>query len=427
MRLGGRLRAAIDILDDIDRRRRPASDALRDWGLSHRFAGSGDRAAIGNLVHDALRKRRSAVAMLGDETSRAAVFGALLLSGAETSSSLNAAFDGDRFAPDDLTENELRTIAAHDPEGVSESVRADVPDWCAPEFRSAFGDGWAVEAAALAARAPLDLRVNTIRATPENVLSALKRTGAAPCEFAPHGLRIAPVAGHGRHPNVQAEPAFRKGRFEIQDEGSQMAGILAATGTARQVLDFCAGAGGKSLALSAALNNRGQIFAHDAERRRLAPIFDRLKRGGCRNVQVLADAGELTPLEGRMDLVLADAPCTGSGVWRRRPDAKWRLTDRQFRWRLAEQSAILDASARFVRPGGRLAYVTCSVFPSENDRQIESFLRRRPDFTIANPVLLWNEMFEGRAGRIFATERGLLMTPNRTNTDGFFISIARRV
>src|SRR5690606_5792063 len=162
------------------------------------------------------------------------------------------------------------------------------------------------------------------------------------------GIRIPPIEGDGRHPNVQAEPAFQKGWFEVQDEGSQLVALLAGAAAGMQVLDYCAGAGGKSLALSSAMGNRGQIFAHDAEKQRLAPIFERIRRADARNVQVVAKSAELEPLAGRMDIVLVDAPCTGSGTWRRRPDAKWRLTGRQLDVRRAEQAAILDAAARFV-------------------------------------------------------------------------------
>src|SRR5690606_22432392 len=161
-----------------------------------------------------------------------------------------------------------------------------------------------------------------------------------------------------RHPNVQAEPAFRKGWLEVQDDGSQIVAELTQAAPGEQVLDFCAGAGGKTLALSAMMENQGQIHAHDAGRPRLAPIFERLKRAGCRNVQVHGDAEGLAPIEGRMDLVVVDAPCTGSGTWRRRPDAKWRLTRQQLDARCAEQSAILETASRYVRPGGRLAYIT---------------------------------------------------------------------
>ncbi len=388
MRLGGRLAAAIEVLDDIDRRHRPAADALKDWGLSHRFAGAGDRAAIGNIVYDALRRKRSAGWLLDGDTPRAVAIGALLLEWGETAASLNQAFDGDRFAPPPVTGEEMRSIEERSAVTAPDIVAADCPDWAAPLLQDAFGPQWVAEAAALAGRPPLDLRVNTLKATREKVLAELEETGAAATAIAPQGLRIPPIAGAGRHPNVQAEPAFQKGWFEVQDEGSQIAALLAGTAPGMQVLDYCAGAGGKTLALSAAMENRGQIFAHDAEKQRLVPIFERLRRAESRNVQVVAKPAELEPLAGHMDIVLIDAPCTGSGTWRRRPDAKWRLTDRQLETRRAEQAAILDTASGFVKPGGLLVYVTCSVFEAENGGQIDAFRARAGAFSAVDHAAL---------------------------------------
>ncbi|MEX0345413.1 MAG: RsmB/NOP family class I SAM-dependent RNA methyltransferase [Rhizobiaceae bacterium] len=426
MRLGGRLQAAIEIIDDIEKRHRPAAEALRDWGLSHRFAGSGDRSAIGNFVYDALRRKRTAQALLGGESGRASVIGAVLLSTSETPASLASAFGGDRFAPEPISEVEARAIDGFSSNSLTDDQRSDVPEWCVTELRSTFGDDWVNEAACLADRPPLDLRVNSIKAERNKVATALKRTGAKPCEIAPLGLRIPPISGHGRHPNVQAEPAFRKGWFEVQDEGSQIVAELAAQGSPKQVLDFCAGAGGKSLALSAAMDNKGQIHAHDTDRQRLAPIFDRLKRAGCRNVQIVADGGDLVSLEGRMDLVLVDAPCTGSGTWRRRPDAKWRLSNQQLETRRAEQAAILDEAVRYVRPGGRLVYVTCSVFHSENDKQIAQLLDKAPDYQLADPGSFWCSVFPEHIESVTISQFGVQLSPNKSGTDGFYFAALRR-
>jgi 16S rRNA (cytosine967-C5)-methyltransferase len=194
-----------------------------------------------------------------------------------------------------------------------------------------------------------------------------------------------------------------------------------------QVLDFCAGAGGKTLAMSAAMENTGQLFAHDAEKQRLAPIFDRLKRAGCRNVQVVSDAADLASHEAQMDLVLVDAPCTGSGTWRRRPDAKWRLTDRQLAARVAEQASILDAAAAHVKPGGRLAYVTCSVFAEENERQVAAFRERSAAFVAEDHREFWRRAFDlDEAGALIDPVTGIRLSPARTGTDGFYVAILRR-
>jgi 16S rRNA (cytosine967-C5)-methyltransferase len=427
MRLGGRLAAAIEVLEDIGRRHRPVADALKDWGLSHRFAGGGDRAAIGNIVYDALRHKRSAGWLLGEDTPRAIGFGALLLEWGQTAQSLNDALDGDKFAPPLLTAAELQAIADRRLADAPDAVRADVPDWCAPLFERAFGPIWVDEGAALATRPPLDLRVNTLQANRDKVLAELTGTGAKPAAIAPHGIRIPPIDGDGRHPNVQAEPAFQKGWFEVQDEGSQVAAALAGAEAGMQVLDFCAGAGGKTLALSASMDNRGQIFAHDAEKARLAPIFDRIRRSENRNVQIVTKPAELAPLGNHMDIVLVDAPCTGSGTWRRRPDAKWRLTQRQLDARKGEQSAILDAAKAYVKPGGLLVYVTCSVFDQENGEQVAAFRDRNSGFVPVDHRALWDSRFPGReaAARI-GTRGDISLSPALSGTDGFYFCALRR-
>jgi 16S rRNA (cytosine967-C5)-methyltransferase len=427
MRLGGRLAAAIEVLEDIEKRRRPAADALKDWGLSHRFAGAGDRAAIGNIVYDALRRKRSAGWLVGDDTPRAIGFGAMLLEWRETAQSLNQALEGDRFAPPPLSATELEAIASRSLDDAPAAVRADCPDWCAPLLEQAFGADWVEEGRALAARPPLDLRVNTINANRERILGELSGMGAAPTKIATQGIRIPPIDGSGRHPNVQAEPAFQKGWFEVQDEGSQIAAELAGAKPGMQVLDFCAGAGGKTLALSAAMENRGQIFAHDAEKIRLAPIFDRIRRSDNRNIQVVSKLNELVPLQGQMDIVLIDAPCTGSGTWRRRPDAKWRLTQRQLDVRKAEQAAIRDAAKVHVKPGGLLVYITCSVFDEENSDQVGRFAAANPDFSPVDHRALWEGHFPDRAeaARIDPSA-GIVLTPARSGTDGFFFAALRR-
>jgi len=423
MRLGGRLAAAIEVLEDMERRRRPAADALKDWGLSHRFAGSADRSAIGNIVYDALRRKRSAGWITGQDTPRGQAFGAVLLEWGQTPDALNAALQGDKFAPPALDERELETIAARNLDSAADAVRADCPDWCVPLLEAAYGADWVKEAAAMAARPPLDLRVNSLLSTQDKVLAELAEMRAAPAALAPHGVRIPPIDGSGRHPNVQAEPAFQKGWFEVQDEGSQIVAHLAEAEPGMRVLDFCAGAGGKTLELAAAMENTGQIFAHDADKARLAPIFDRLRRAEAKNVEVAAKRAELEPLVGSMDLVLVDAPCTGSGTWRRRPDAKWRLSAKQLAARQAEQASILDDASRFVKPGGRLVYITCSVFAEENDEQVRRFhSAREAEFAVADHAALVKRSFGHAENRMAVGSHGVSLSPARTRTDGFFFA-----
>jgi 16S rRNA (cytosine967-C5)-methyltransferase len=427
MRLGGRLSAAIDVLTDMDTRRRPVADGLKDWGLSHRFAGSGDRAAIGNIVYDALRMKLSHAYLMDDDSPRAAVFAVMLRQWGTDADRLARELEGDSFAPQVLSEAERKALETRNLASAPDHVQADLPEWIVPRFATAFGGDWLAEAQAMTARPPLDLRVNTLKASRDKVLKALDRTGASPTAIAPQGLRIAPITGAGRHPNVTSELSFRKGWFEVQDEGSQIVAALSGAMPGEKVLDFCAGGGGKTLALSAAMENKGQIHAFDADRIRLAPIIERLKRAGTRNVQVHDRIAALEPLRGRMDRVLVDAPCTGTGTWRRRPDTKWRLTEQQLAERCAQQDEVLRDAAAYVRPGGRLIYITCSVLPDENEARIAAFVADHPDFKPVPMLADWQTRFGADAARPRATaQEGLMLTPKRTGTDGFFFAMLER-
>ncbi len=430
MRLGGRIAAAVEVLDDIAARRRPVADALKDWGLSHRFAGSGDRSAIGNLVYDVLRRRRSLAHRMGSEAAAALVFGAVLDAGA-TPEALAAALDGDRFAPPLPSGEALaRFLSPASLDGAPAAVAADVPDWLAEPLEASLGAEWIAEARALSMRPPLDMRANLLRATREEVLAELGPFAARPTAISPWGLRIAPIEGDGRHPNVQVERGFQTGRFEIQDEGSQIAALLADARGGMRVLDYCAGAGGKTLALAAAAGNEAEIHAFDADRQRLAPIWDRLARAGAERVEVHSPRDDLSPLHGTMDLVLVDAPCTGAGTWRRRPDAKWRLSQAQVEKRMAEQDKALEAAARFVRPGGRLVFVTCSVLRAENASRIERFLERDRAFGLFDAQALWRSHLANAPEAYLAERIGegavLTLTPRRSDTDGFFFAAMER-
>lgn len=415
---GGRLQAAIEVLQDIETRHRPASEALADWGRSHRFAGAGDRAAIGNLVFDALRQKRSLGYRMGSDTPRALALGAFAFvwhCGVEKIDTLLA---GDRHAPEALTDSERIAIRHASLQGAPEAVQADVPDWVWPAFQEVFGETALEEGRALAQRAPIDLRVNSLKASRDKVLKALSRFGAVPTPHAALGVRIPPPEGSGRSANVQAEAAFQKGWFEVQDEGSQIAALLSGAAAGLQVADICAGAGGKTLALAALMENKGQLHAYDTDRHRLKAIFDRLKRAGTRNVQVLAagDHGELAALQDKMDLVFVDAPCTGSGVWRRRPDAKWRLSEQALQDRKKDQAEVLDQAALLTKSGGHVVYVTCSILDDENGRQITAFLERHPDFSVA-PLPASDLLALDTAGA-----GSMLLTPARHATDGFFVA-----
>jgi len=429
MRAGARIAAAAEVLDDILNRHRPASTALADWGRAHRFAGSGDRAAIGTLVFDALRRRASIAAQMGADTPRALALGAAPRALGLTAEEVVRSADGSEHALAALSEAEAEALAGALPADAPAAVAGDIPAWLEPSFARAFGEGTKSEGAALAARAPIDLRVNPLKATREKVLKALARYGAEATRYSPLGVRVPAPEGAAKSPHLEAETAHGKGWFEVQDEGSQIAALLAGAKPRMQVLDLCAGAGGKTLALASVMQNTGQIYAYDADKKQLRPIFERLKRAGVRNVQVLeaGDEAGLAALGERFDLVLVDAPCTGSGTWRRKPDAKWRLKAGNVPERQAEQRRVLELGARLTKPGGSLVYVTCSVLPEENRDQVEAFLAGHGEFAVQPYGEAWAERIGGEApASADGRSDTLQLTPARHATDGFFIALMRR-
>jgi len=428
MRLAGRLSAAIEVLEDMEHRRRPVAQALKDWGLAHRFAGSADRAAIGTIVYDVLRRRRSLSWRMGCELPVALAWGALfeIMVGEKDPAALVSELADDPFAPPPLDARCLQAWQGNNDRDAPDEIQADMPPWCSMFIKDIYGDDWLAQAQALSGRPPLDMRLNPLKATFEKLAKTLNDDKAQPVSWFETAWRIASTSGFGRHPNVQATAAFQKGWFEIQDLGSQIVAHLANAQTSHQVLDYCAGGGGKTLALAAAMANRGQIYAYDADKMRLKEIFARLQRAGVRNVQVIERPQDLGRLAPQMDLVLVDAPCSGSGTWRRHPDAKWRLREAQLQRRVEEQRDILAKAKDFVRSGGQLAYITCSLFDIENTHQIEDFLETNPDFQPVNMRTRWDEVMPPLAPRPHFNTVGCTLSPASTSSDGFYISLLQR-
>jgi 16S rRNA (cytosine967-C5)-methyltransferase len=428
MRPGARIAAAIEILETILTRHQPVGIALSDWGKAHRFAGSGDRNAIGGLVYDALRRRSSIAWAMGADTPRALAIGAAMAAFRMDAEAVAAACDGSAHTPEPLSD--LERAGLNRPlDDAPPHIQADIPEWLWPSFTAAFGGTAVEQGRKLAERAPADLRVNTLKSTREKVLKALAEFGAEPCPYSPVGVRVPAPGGTTRTPNLEAEAAFQAGWCEIQDEGSQIAALLAGAGPRLQVLDLCAGAGGKTLAMAAQMQNTGQIYAYDDDRNRLKPIFERVKRAGVRNVQILkgGDGPALTALGAKFDLVLVDAPCTGTGVWRRRPESKWKLKPRNIEERQAEQISVLTTARGLTKPGGRLVYVTCSVLPEENRGTLERFLGAAPEFSVLPFGPVWRERM-GTEPPMSADGRTdtLQLTPASHGTDGFFVAILER-
>jgi 16S rRNA (cytosine967-C5)-methyltransferase len=426
-----RLSAAIELIDTIDTQRVPAAKALKEWGTAHRYAGSGDRAAISGLIWDVLRRRASSAWIMDDDTPRARVLGMLKLERGLDADTIAALCDGSRFAPEPLTERERAALTSRSLDNAPAHIAGDYPEWLDAYLAEAFGDDRVAEATAMASRAPLDLRVNTLKAKREKALASLAHLGARPTPWSPVGLRIE-LGADARNPGIHAEEAFIKGGIEVQDEGSQLAALLSAAKPGEQVIDLCAGAGGKTLALAAMMQGKGRLIATDHDKRQLAPIHERLSRAGVHNADIRTPKGEadtLGDIRASADLVLIDAPCTGTGTWRRNPDAKWRMRPGALEVRLKDQVEVLDRAARLVKPGGRIAYITCSVLPPENGEQIRAFVTRHPEFAVVPPAqtasVLWDRAEDFAAATLQSPE-GLLMTPRRTGTDGFFVSILKR-
>jgi len=354
-----RAAAAAAILDRV-LAGEPAAAALLRWARGSRFAGSGDRAAVRDLVHDALRRRRSRAARGGALTGRGLILGLCR----ETGTDPDTLFGAGPHALAPLSPEER--AAGREPDA---HEAMDLPDWLLPQLEASLGPDLAAVAAALRHRAPVWLRANALRASPGEAAAALAAEAIATEPAAELATALRVTAGERR---VAASRAYREGLVELQDLSPQLAVAALGPLDGQEVLDFCAGGGGKSLALAAA---GARVVAHDAEARRMADLPARAARAGAR-LRIAAPG----TVAGRFDLVVADVPCSGSGSWRRDPAGKWRLTPDRLAALTATQDAILDAAARHVRPGGRLAYMTCSLLEAENGERLAAFLGRRDGF-----------------------------------------------
>lgn len=358
-----RIAAAITLLDQW-LGGQPVEQALTNWARQNRFAGSGDRAAIRDIVYDAVRRRRSFAALGGAETGRGLMIGALRAAGTEPA----LMFTGTGHAPAPLTEAEAG-FTPPVPEG---AVALDCPDWLLSQFQDSLGADHAPVLEALRDRAPVFLRVNIARTTRDDVAAQLAVEGIAtrPSSLCDTALEVT------ENPRrVQASQAYLDGLVELQDAASQA--VVAMLPLGARILDYCAGGGGKTLALAA--RRPGAIFAHDADPRRMRDLGARAERAG---IVLRKLAGPAVVAEAPYDLVLLDVPCSGSGSWRRSPEAKWILTPERLAELAGIQRQILRDTQGLVAPGGTLAYVTCSLLRAENEAAVAGFLTENPDWTL---------------------------------------------
>ena len=410
MRPAARVQAAIEILEGLNTSRLPADRFIREFFRARRYAGSKDRAAITERVYDVFRHRASFAWRMASEDPRALVIASLSNEGEDVAS----LFTGDGHGPSALTESERATISAP-PSEPPAYVKGEYPEFLTSEIKRAFGSTVEDEMLAFQSRAPVDLRVNTLKASREQVIAALNNEGfdAQPAHFSPFAIRIETAKGLA---GLQQSERFLGGAFEFQDEAAQIAVLLAAAKPRMHVLDLAAGAGGKSLALAAAMKNTGEITAHDIDAGRLRQIEPRAARAGISIIQT--HAGNKPP-NRPYDLVFLDAPCSGSGTWRRAPENKWRLTPERLDELNALQDMLLDQAAQTGAP--RLVYATCSFLPRENEDRVAAFLIRHPSFVVVPAAQIWRD--EVGTPSPPGVDEFFKATPLTTGTDGFFAAV----
>jgi 16S rRNA (cytosine967-C5)-methyltransferase len=420
-----RVAATLDILEEIARADAPADAIIANWTRTHRFAGSKDKRAIRELVYRDLREGARLRWLCGEldadpASPRTRTIIASELEGAGTAA---ARFNGSNYAPEVLSEAEIALV-----ERLHETETGNTPDWvkcgCPQDLYAVLAAQWPQdvieEVQALNDRAPVDLRVNTMRVNVEAARAALAEAGyeAVPTAFSPMGLRSS------AHTNFGALEPFRKGLVDPQDESSQLVSLLVDAQPGMQVVDLCAGAGGKSLSLSAMMENRGEIVACDNAASRLARMEPRSKRLGATNIRTLpVEAGEVPDgMPESADRVLVDAPCTGSGTWRRSPELRWRTAPDDIEAYAATQTALLTTAAQMVKPGGRLIYGVCSIFNAEGRDVARAFEAANPAFS---RVPVADVLGPDLAGRLKADDE-MVLTPHRHRTDGMYTAVFAR-
>ncbi len=408
---GARLSAAIEILADWQKFDGPVERVIEAWGRAHRFAGSKDRAAIAERVYGVFRRRGDIVGLMADDAPRALVLGSLRVIDGLDIHAINA-LCAMPYAPPPLQSDEIQRFEQAVPD-----AGMNLPDWLVPFAVDAFGPTALDEMAAMARRAPFDLRVNRLNTDRETVRVGLAQLNILSdyCRYVPDGLRLE------KHIRLDGLDLMQDGAIEPMDEGSQLAALLVDARPGQRVLDLCAGAGGKALALAAMMGNQGEIHADDRDVKRLTKLDARAWRAGARNISV-------TKPSGLYDRVLVDAPCSGSGTWRRSVDARWRLTPATLAAYGRAQEDLLIKAADLTRPGGLLVYVTCSWIAAENQDRVEKFLATRPDFA---PVP-WRAVHaralveNGAIPDVPDDTPFLSLSTARHDTDGFFIAILKR-
>ncbi|MET3352186.1 UNVERIFIED_ORG: 16S rRNA (cytosine967-C5)-methyltransferase [Xanthobacter viscosus] len=434
-----RLQATLELMHEVDRVARPADAVVSAWFRSRRHLGDKDRGQICDLLYALLRHHARLGWWLAKHGRKDLPRNRLLawmaldggkssggrISGGRTPDQVHGLFNGGRFAPAVLTDHEHALLVklqgcTIDHPAMPDEVRFECPTWAVEPLRRRFHDAFGSEMAALLTAAPLDLRVNPVKSTREVMLRALRDLGlkAEASPLAPFGIRVQ------ERPALASLPMLKSGEVEIQDEGSQLVALLVDARPGERVVDFCAGAGGKTLAIAAQMANKGHVIACDVSDGRLKRAAERFRRAGLHNIETRPLASEtdrwVKRHKGSFDRVLVDAPCSGTGTWRRNPDARWRQQEAGLDHLLPLQARILASAARLVKPGGRLVYATCSMLPEENEAQVAAFLAAYPTFHVT-PLHEAAPQLTGSAH-----PDHLSLTPARHDTDGFFAAVLQR-
>lgn len=425
MKESARIETSIRLLGELEKTDQAVDRLLAQWARDNRYAGSKDRRAVQERVYAVLRHRGEVrFALSGAQSPRLEMFAALHLYEGLDVDAIAQLADGSEHGPQALTQEErecLDNLKAL--EGADAAAKANIPDWTVPLFEQAYGEAWPAQATALGEQASVDLRVNALKTSPDRVVKAMAESNIEVAAL-PHSewaLR-APARSAVSHTK-----AFNKGMCEVQDLGSQILCMLANATPGEQVIDLCAGAGGKSLAMGATMDNKGQIYALDIDARRLNRGRERVERAGIRNTQFhqltkynSTEERTLPELVDNMDMVFVDAPCSGSGAWRRHPDARWRLTPEQLATYNELQDQVLDRGARYVSPGSRMIYATCSLFTQENEDRVTAFLERHPEFSCVE----WQDAWNDKLPPLDAVHGpGLRLSPADHGCDGFFAAV----
>ena len=428
MKPAAQILASSELVDEIISRATPADRLMANYFRSRRFIGSKDKAAISEAVYSVLRNRLAFEYLL--ESLELPLTGRYLLAIflLQQGTDIQQMYNGEQYSPTRLSASAKAKLAELDPQGELDSapqhVRLNVPQWLEAKLKDALGGGYSREMELANDRATTDIRVNTLKISRDDLQSVLQQEGyeTEATVLSPWGLSFKSRVG------LFGLKSFNQGLYEVQDQGSQVLAMISGVKAGDTVVDFCAGAGGKSLAMSAMMENKGSLYACDVHTKRLANLAKRAKRAGVHNIRthVLSSENDkwVKKHRSRADVVLVDAPCSGTGTWRRSPDSRWNLQPQNLDNLVSLQQSILQSASRLVRPGGRLLYATCSLLLEENENQVRHFLDHNDDFSLGSTVL--PEPLTANTELISINNSQLRMSPAVSGTDGFFVAVLHR-